>query len=205
MSAADWLTASRLLLIPLVWPLALTNQGRLVGCGLILAGATDYLDGYLARRTGRSTAHGARLDAIADSMLLVSAAAWLVILFPAVLRDSGGLLAAAAGVYLIGIVMPGRLADPRQLSSKVAGALLYGFAVFTFISGVYVPVLLTLATFALLVSSVESIARKTIQLKGRASKPRSQAPQALNDVVSSASPITSIPSSATPIASEIRP
>jgi len=183
----------------------LAGHGRLAGIGLLAASVTDYLDGYVARRIGRTTTRGARLDAIADFLLLVSAAAWLVILFPAVLTDNGALLAATAVLYAVGIVVAGHLADPRQFSSKVAGGLLYGFAVFTFIAGVYIPVLLRLAALALAVSSVESIVRKTIQLKGRTTRARSHAPQALNDVAVSASPTTSIPSSVTPTANEIRP
>jgi phosphatidylglycerophosphate synthase len=205
MSAADCLSSLRVLLVVLIWPLVLAGHGRLAGIGLVAAGVTDYLDGYVARRVGRTTARGAWLDAIADLVLLVSAAAWLVILFPTVLTDNGALLAATAVLYAVGIVVSGRLADPGQFSSKIAGGMLYGFAVFTFIAGVYVPVLLRLAALALAVSSVESIVRKTIQLKGRTSRARSHAPQALNDVVVSASPTTSIPSSATPTPNEIRP
>ena len=76
MSAADWLSSLRLMLVPLIWIPALQGHGRLVGLGLIAAGATDVLDGYLARRRGEVAPRGARLDAIADIVLLVSAAGW---------------------------------------------------------------------------------------------------------------------------------
>ena len=89
MSAADWISAARLLLVPVLWPLAVTGHGRLVGFGLLVAGVTDFLDGQVARRSGRVSRHGARLDAIADSLLLVSTAAWLQVLHPEIVRDAG--------------------------------------------------------------------------------------------------------------------
>lgn len=208
MSAADCLTFSRLLLVPFIWLLALQGQGRLVGFGLIVAGATDVLDGYLARRLGQVSTRGARLDAIADVVLLVSAAAWLQLLHPQIARDNGALLAIAALVYLAGVtaglITFRRAVDPRQLSSKIAGGALYAVALFTLLTGDYEPLLLRLALLALTVSSMESIvtAIRTIQARGIASSNRSQAPQASNDVASNPSPITSIASSATPTAND---
>ena len=67
MSGADWISAARLLLVPILWPLAVTGHGRLVGVGLLVAGLTDFLDGRVARRSGHESRHGARLDAIADT------------------------------------------------------------------------------------------------------------------------------------------
>jgi len=211
MSAADCLTLSRLLLVPFIWLLALQGQGRLVGFGLIGAGLTDVLDGYLARRLGQVSTHGGRLDAIADLVLLVSAAAWLQLLHPEIARDNGSLLAAAAALYAggvaTGVIVFRRVVDPRQLTSKIAGGALYMFGVITLLTGDYEPLLLRLALLALIVSSVESIiaAIRTIHASGIASSNRSQAPQASNDVASSPSPITSIPTSAMPTANEIRP
>ena len=128
MPAADHLTFLRLLLVPLIWLVALQGQGRLVGLGLIVAGVTDALDGYLARRLGQASTRGARLDAIADIVLLVSAAAWLQLLHPQIARDNGPLLVVAAGLYACGVatglVAFGRAVDPRQLPSKIAGGAL---------------------------------------------------------------------------------
>src|SRR2546421_2538278 len=103
MPAADHLTFLRLLLVPLIWLVALQGQGRLVGLGLIVAGVTDALDGYLARRLGQVSTRGARLDAIADIVLLASAAAWLQLLHPHIARDTGPLLVVAAGLYACGV------------------------------------------------------------------------------------------------------
>lgn len=211
MSAADGLTCLRLLIVLLVWPLAMSGQGRLVGLGLVAAGVTDVLDGYLARRLGQASPRGARLDAIADTVLLVSAAAWLQLLHPEIASDNGALLAATAAIYAggvaAGVIVFRRLVDPRLLTSKIAGGALYAFALITLLTGDYEPLLLRLALLVLMVSSLESVvtAIRTIQVRGIASSKRSQAPQASNDVASSASPATSMPNSAMPTASESRP
>ena len=211
MPAADYLSFLRLLLVPLIWLVALQGQSRLVGVGLIAAGVTDALDGYLARRLGQVSTRGARLDAIADIVLLVSAAAWLQLLHPDIARDNGALLATTAALYACGVAAAliafRRVVDPSQLTSKIAGGALYTFAVITLLTGGYEPLLLRLALLALIGSSVESIvtAIRTIQARGIASSNRSQAPQASNDVASNPSPITSIASSATPTANDTGP
>ncbi|HEY0832172.1 MAG TPA: CDP-alcohol phosphatidyltransferase family protein [Candidatus Dormibacteraeota bacterium] len=210
MSAADWISAARLLLVPLLWPLALTGHGRMVGIGLLLAGVTDFLDGRLARRTGGGSRRGARLDALADTVLLISAAAWLQILHPEILRENGALLAVTATVYAAslaaGIVAFRRLVDPRQISAKVAGGMLYAFALITFLTGAYEPLLLALAALALAVSSAEGVvvAIRTIHAKARARRQRSHAPHASNDAASRTGAATSMPTSPRPIATEIR-
>ncbi len=210
MFAADWISAARLLLVPVIWPLALTGHGRLVGLGLVVAGLTDILDGRAARRSGRQSRHGARLDAIADSVLLVSAAAWLQVLHPEILHDNGALLATTAAVYAAsiaaGLITFRRLVDPRQLSAKVAGGMLYGFALITLMTGAYEPLLLRVAALALVVPSVEGVvtAMRTIHERARPNKPRCQAPHALKDVAFNIGVESSMPASVRPIASEIR-
>jgi phosphatidylglycerophosphate synthase len=210
-AAADWLSAARLLLVPLIWPLALAGQARLVGLGLVVAGVTDVLDGYLARRSDQPSAHGARLDAVADILMMVSVAVWLQILFPEILHNNVALLGITAGVYVASMAVSlttfHRFVDPRQLSSKIAGAMLYGFALVTLITGVYTTVLLVLAALLLIAASLETIARAataTIQARGRASRQRSHKPQASNEVGSMASPRTSTASSAAPMNTDAR-
>ena len=217
-SLADALTCLRLLLVLLIWPLALQGHGRLVGLGLIGAGVTDFLDGYVARRLGQSSPRGARLDGIADIVLLLSAAAWLEVLHPEIMRENVGLLVAAAALYAGGVaagwIAFRRVVDPRQLASKIAGGLLYLFAITSLLTGAYEPLLLRIAVLALMISSVEGIIAavgrrlaesRTIQAKGIASNTRSHAPHASNGVASNASPITSIPSSPIPTTNDSEP
>ncbi len=66
------LTAARLLAAPLVAGCIVHEAHGLALALLVVAGFTDALDGYLARRFGWSTQLGAYLDPIADKALLVT-------------------------------------------------------------------------------------------------------------------------------------
>ena len=233
MRVADALTGTRLMLIPVLWSAALYGNGRLVGVGLLVAGATDFLDGYLARRLGQESRSGARLDSLADNLLLISAVAWIQLLHPELLRASTLLVVTAFGLYLaslaVGLVKFRRLGNLHLYSSRAAGGALYSFALITLITGGYGPLLLWLAATTFIVSSVETLlgqllfsgvdenmgsvllARRrraestNIHAIGSARKQRSHAPQAAKVVGSSASPNRSMPTSAAPNANEIRP
>ncbi|MBC8165805.1 MAG: CDP-diacylglycerol--glycerol-3-phosphate 3-phosphatidyltransferase [Bryobacteraceae bacterium] len=73
MNLPNALTLIRIFFVPLLVA-ALVQKDEYVALGIFLvAGATDLLDGYLARRLGQVTTVGTLLDPIADK-LLVSAA-----------------------------------------------------------------------------------------------------------------------------------
>jgi cardiolipin synthase (CMP-forming) len=230
---ADALSGMRLLLIPILWIAAAIGNGRVVGVGLLVAGATDFLDGYLARRLQQESAAGARLDSLADNLLLGSAMAWIELLHPEILRENTILVGATFGVYLaslsVGLIKFHQLGNLHLYSSKVAGGALYAFAVITLVTSGYEPLLLWLAAGVFVVSSAETLVAqvlssavdenmgsvflarsrraemKTIHPIGNARKQRSQAPQSANVAGRSASPTTSIATSAAPNANEIRP
>ena len=74
-------TFSRIVLIPLIiglyylpdgW-LALDRRNVAATAVFILAAATDWLDGYLARRLNQMSAFGAFLDPVADKLIVVGA------------------------------------------------------------------------------------------------------------------------------------
>jgi len=211
MSAADRLTSARLLLVVVLWPVALSGAGVLVGLGLIAAGLTDALDGYLARRSGRHSVRGARLDGVADIALMLSAAVWLDLLHPLIAVENGPLLVVTAVLYvassIAGVIAFRRLVDPGQVPAKVAGGLLYLFALFTLLPGVYEALLLDAALVALAVSSLETIFKATTTIHARAtsSRIRSHAPQALKGLSRSTAAAASIATSAIPSASDTRP
>jgi len=75
------LTISRILLVPVlvvVFYLPFKNH-LLVAAGIFaLAAATDWLDGYLARKLGQTTAFGAFLDPVADKLMVAVALVLLV-------------------------------------------------------------------------------------------------------------------------------
>ena len=82
------LTWFRIIAIPLVvivffWlpqPWARPSAGLLFA----LAGITDYLDGYLARRLGQTSSFGAFLDPVADKLIVAAALVLLVQADPSV-------------------------------------------------------------------------------------------------------------------------
>ncbi len=77
----NYLTFLRLLLIPVVVVLFLlpTSWGKPAATlAFALAGFTDYLDGYLARKLGQSTAFGAFIDPVADKITVAAALVVLI-------------------------------------------------------------------------------------------------------------------------------
>ena len=158
---ADAVTWLRLLLLPVIWVLAMLGHGRLVGAGLVLAGVTDFLDGYLARRLGQESSAGARLDAIADILLLLSATIWIGLLHPEILAENQGLVAATAIIYSTSLAVSRirfrRLGNLHLYSSRAAGGLLYTFATLTLVLDDYSRLLLAVGASALTVSAIETM------------------------------------------------
>jgi CDP-diacylglycerol--glycerol-3-phosphate 3-phosphatidyltransferase len=82
MNIAVGMTLSRVGLLPLaIIPPALGwNNGGLISAGVVLlAGLTDFADGYLARKTGRITSFGTNLDFFSDKVFvggMLIALAW---------------------------------------------------------------------------------------------------------------------------------
>ena len=72
------LTISRILLgLPII--ISLRNNNNDVFIFLILiAGLTDFLDGYFARKYDHKSVFGAKLDPLADKILLIGPMIWLV-------------------------------------------------------------------------------------------------------------------------------
>jgi len=131
----NWLTLFRIFLVPfLVVDLLTKFDGReFVGLGIFwLAAATDFLDGYLARRRGQVTRLGTLLDPIADK-LLISAAfislvqlglapAWMVVVVVGREFAVSGLRSIAAGRGIAIAASP--LGKFKMLSQIVAISLL---------------------------------------------------------------------------------
>lgn len=72
--AANAITLSRIAILPF---LALSNGDVGLFCTLyLICGATDLVDGWIARKTGTQTGLGARLDSIADLFLFAAVFVW---------------------------------------------------------------------------------------------------------------------------------
>ncbi|SFK43201.1 CDP-alcohol phosphatidyltransferase family protein [Caulobacter sp. UNC279MFTsu5.1] len=66
---ANLVTLVRILLLPVLGAAILTGHGWTALALFLAAGATDILDGQLARRLGQTSAFGAMLDLLADRLL----------------------------------------------------------------------------------------------------------------------------------------
>lgn len=94
----------------------------------LLGGATDVLDGLIARKTGTVSEWGAKLDTIAD--ILFFGASWVKLL-PTMLLSTWvwGWAAVIALIKLIniasGFVCMGRFVTEHTVMNKVAGALIF--------------------------------------------------------------------------------
>lgn len=81
MNLPNIITLARILLVPVfvviyLWP---GDRTYIIAATLFaLAAATDWLDGYLARRLNQTTPFGAFLDPVADKLIVVSALTVLV-------------------------------------------------------------------------------------------------------------------------------
>ncbi|SDB08310.1 CDP-diacylglycerol--glycerol-3-phosphate 3-phosphatidyltransferase [Desulfonatronum thiosulfatophilum] len=80
--AGNWtipnlITVARMILVPVFVMMFITEQFGIALALFLVAGLSDALDGYLARRLNQGSRLGAMLDPIADKLLLVTAYACL--------------------------------------------------------------------------------------------------------------------------------
>ncbi|RKP47279.1 CDP-diacylglycerol--glycerol-3-phosphate 3-phosphatidyltransferase [Cohnella endophytica] len=79
MNVPNSLTMSRFVLIPLFLLFYLNDEPIVALCILLVAGVTDILDGYIARRSGQITLTGSMLDPLADKLMMLSVVLALLI------------------------------------------------------------------------------------------------------------------------------
>ena len=83
MTLANLITFSRIfLIIPVIYLTSLEQVefNFLALICFLLAGLTDYLDGYVARKTNTESSLGALLDLLADKLLVCLTLVWLITL-----------------------------------------------------------------------------------------------------------------------------
>ncbi|MBS0289527.1 MAG: CDP-diacylglycerol--glycerol-3-phosphate 3-phosphatidyltransferase [Proteobacteria bacterium] len=81
MSIPNGITAARILLIPcfvIAFYLPITKGGVITAAIFCLAGVTDWLDGFLARKLNQTSRFGAFLDPVADKLIVAVALVLLV-------------------------------------------------------------------------------------------------------------------------------
>ncbi len=117
----------------------------------VIAGLTDMLDGFLARRWGVKSKFGARLDSLADFVFVLAVGyklfPWLKL--PATLWMMIGLIALVKIVNAISsYVVKHRIDFPHTIANKLTGFLLF-IGMMTIGQSYFVPVAWTVAIIAL--------------------------------------------------------
>ncbi len=72
MSLPNIVTLGRIILVPVIFWLLVTGSTRAAFILFVVAGVSDAVDGYLAKRFSLQTGLGAYLDPLADKLLIVS-------------------------------------------------------------------------------------------------------------------------------------
>jgi CDP-diacylglycerol---glycerol-3-phosphate 3-phosphatidyltransferase len=138
MGLPDQLTVARALSVPLVvllYELDFTHHDYWATALFVVAMSTDWLDGRIARRRGRTSALGSLLDPIADKVLVLSV---LIVLIDRGVF-SGWMVAAIVARELLvsglrlgamerGIVIPARDLGKLKTWSQAAAAAIGGLA-----------------------------------------------------------------------------
>lgn len=136
---ADWLTVTRLAMLPPLWALAILGRPAELGVGLAIASATDVLDGMAARRSGEPSRFGSQSDSLADILLMGSSVAWLIMLRRAFFRAHAISLCIWLGIataaLLVGWLRFRRMGDLHLYSTKAIAPVGYIFSIYTFIFG----------------------------------------------------------------------
>jgi cardiolipin synthase (CMP-forming) len=89
----NMLSASRIVLLPILFILLYFGHNQLFLVAYILIGSTDFFDGIVARKLNQVSHFGKELDSLADLFFYISSAYFLNFLYPEVI--------AANSVYLI--------------------------------------------------------------------------------------------------------
>jgi CDP-diacylglycerol--glycerol-3-phosphate 3-phosphatidyltransferase len=129
------LSLSRILSVPIFIVLMLDpSPVRALAAGIVfsLASATDWLDGYLARKWGQVTKMGKLLDPIADKILIMSALVILVELRPEIVHSWMAILIigrefAVTGLRAIassdGIIIPAETVGKYKVGAQITAVL----------------------------------------------------------------------------------
>lgn len=140
-SIPNLVTGSRLLAVPVLWGFAVAGHTLVVGAGLVFAWVSDALDGFLARRLHAVTAWGSQFDSVADTLMFLSAFAWVVMLRPEFIAEHAVLLGIWLGIgaanYLVAWVRFRRLPDIHLYSAKGANFLGFLFVAHLVAFGTY--------------------------------------------------------------------
>ena len=162
LTVPNLLSGFRLLLIPVLWGCAWLKLSWCIGIGLIVSWLTDFLDGFIARKLNMVTVLGAKLDSLADDVVLISVIAWIFMLRREIVTDHALLVLAGIGGY--GFTLLVSWWKFRQFGSnlhlyshKASSVMGYLFLIHAFLFGSYHHGLFYLVIGVFIVAQVETI------------------------------------------------
>jgi phosphatidylglycerophosphate synthase len=155
------LTALRLAMVPLLWGLVLFGHPVWVGIGVMVAAATDVLDGWLSRKWNQTSEFGSRMDSASDHLLAISMTLWLVLLRPFFFREQRWPLIAWSAFALMVLAISWlkfrRAVDLHLYSSKAAVFLSWCFGIPLLVVGRYSRVQFWITIGAATLAALESL------------------------------------------------
>lgn len=166
MNLPNKLTTLRMILVPVFIVLYLMGQNVPAVIVFIIASATDYLDGHLARKNNLVTDYGKIMDPLADKLLVTSALvcmvqtqvvpAWMVIVILAREFAITGLrsVAASKGI-VIAAAWSGKIKTVTQMIAIIF--LILGNWPFSLVNFPFATIMLWVAVIMTIYSGVEYI------------------------------------------------
>ncbi len=145
------LSLARLFMVPVVVALLLARADGLAAAFFVLAAATDFLDGRLARRAG-PTRLGRILDPVADRLMLSSVAVVLAVrgLLPA---WAVAILVARDLLALLGSLVVGNKVRVNRVGKAATALLMGAIALVVLIPGTVVGEIVFYAGFGLSIAA----------------------------------------------------
>jgi len=126
---ANLVTLSRCMLIAPIFALQLSGHPLAAIATYVVAASTDLVDGWLARRSGRSSDFGAQLDAVVDNLFSIAILGFLLFAYPSLAaRHAVSLVVLFAGplAYLAASwLLTRRILMFHFWSAKAGAALLF--------------------------------------------------------------------------------
>jgi cardiolipin synthase (CMP-forming) len=139
LTAPNIVTSTRLVLLPAIWFFAYKEMPRAVGYAIAISLMTDMLDGFLARYLNQETNFGAKLDSLADNLLLVSAPVWLFWIDRRVVIENPVLCAmyivALAAVFIAMLTKHKRNVEIHTYLSKLGASMMWIFLIYVCVIG----------------------------------------------------------------------
>jgi CDP-diacylglycerol--glycerol-3-phosphate 3-phosphatidyltransferase len=155
------LSGARALAVPVLLVLAFEEQRTAFTWVLIPALLSDIFDGWIARAFGLESTLGAKLDSVADSLMLFVSVYGIWVFHPDVIREHAWLCGMAVGLWVLedvlALALYGRLSSFHTYLSKVVANLLGFFIGWLFLFG-FEPWMLYLAAGTSIVASLEELA-----------------------------------------------